>query len=138
MPTRTLTACTQSGPRRRVALRCVAGIVAISCLAGALAQAQTAPSSQPVLVNVYWGGYWQTPEGIADRSINNQFVETLASSEVLPALAVRFARAASIHNGQYLGEAVVYWEEPNGAAAPTVINDSEVEQALQSWVAAGI
>jgi hypothetical protein len=88
-------------------------------------------------VNVFWGAYWTSGTGLAERQYQNAYMTAVAPSAEFASVLTQYTGAGgkTIHTASFQGEKLVSGE-PGGTSKK--IDDSAIGPAIDSWIAAGL
>lgn len=88
----------------------------------------------PTYTNVYWGAFWTSGAGLAERQHCNSFTQTVATAPEFASVLAEYTGPGgkTIHPGVYSGEKLISGEP--GAS----IDDAQIKTTIQSWVDAGL
>jgi hypothetical protein len=87
----------------------------------------------PAYLAVYWGSYWTSGAGLAQRNTINSFLQTIAPSAGFTSLFAEYAAPPqTILAGSFAGEKVIL---PGPATAS--ISDDDIQNQIRAWILAG-
>ena len=91
----------------------------------------------PTYTNVFWGGYWTSGTGLAERNHMNSFAQTvLPTPEFLSAMIEYTGPSGKkIKTGSFAGEKMISGEP--GGTTKKITND-QIRTAIDSWIQAGL
>jgi hypothetical protein len=90
------------------------------------------------VVPIYWGAYWSGTEGAALSAEINGFFDFILTSSLMDMLAEYSTPTTTIGRGVRLPSVQIADSEPGDATSGgREVTDSQIQTALQSWIANG-
>jgi hypothetical protein len=88
----------------------------------------------PTYTNIYWGAFWTSGAGLAERQHYNAFTQAVPTTPEFTSVVAEYTGPGgkTIHPGVYAGEKLISGEP--GAS----IDDTQIKSTIQSWVNAGL